>query len=278
MDLPDSLPKTQPAEYLYHYTSIAGISGIVNSRSLWMTEISYLNDTQEFLYALSLFVQAVSKRRGVFKSPNVAIFFQRLFDVFTPSMVRSFCVFSLSQEPDLLSQWRGYCTQGTGYSVGFKSDLLIPLLEEQELLLAPCVYEPSEQRPLIETVLGEIEGNVAVEFVDPTATLNSSLLAPFEQIAPFIKHPKFNEEKEWRIVTKDPVGFKKLTYRVGRSMLIPYLDAKIDPASPDRFPIKRIVVGPSADQGLAMNSLTGLFAKSGFEVQITPSQIPYRSM
>jgi hypothetical protein len=44
-----------------------------------------------------------------------------------------------------------------GYSVGFKSDLLIPFLDKQELLLAPCIYEPREQLSIIGNVLSVIE-------------------------------------------------------------------------------------------------------------------------
>src|SRR5229473_5273124 len=35
-------------EFLYHYTSQDGLLGIIESRSLWATNISYMNDATEF--------------------------------------------------------------------------------------------------------------------------------------------------------------------------------------------------------------------------------------
>ena len=36
-----------PTKILYHYTSLRGLFGIVNSRALWVSEIRYLNDAEE---------------------------------------------------------------------------------------------------------------------------------------------------------------------------------------------------------------------------------------
>jgi adenosylmethionine-8-amino-7-oxononanoate aminotransferase len=39
---------------LYHYTSQAGLLGIINSKVLWASNIFYLNDTTEFAYFVDL--------------------------------------------------------------------------------------------------------------------------------------------------------------------------------------------------------------------------------
>lgn len=277
MNFPESLLTRKPPEYLYHYTSISGLSGIVESRSLWATDISYLNDTQEFRYAISLLVEELSKRDLRCKKPIIIDLYKNVLNLPWSISIPSICVFSLSEQADLLSQWRGYCPSGTGYSVGFKSDLLIPLLGEQGLLLAPCIYERSDQKELIDSLLTKTEELSNSGETDIKKTLESFRVA-FNQIAALIKHPKFVEEIEWRIVTKDVVGINRLETRVGKSLLIPYLNIKIDPPSPHSFPINKIIVGPSPEQELAMNSLPNLFAKNGFGSQITPSEIPYRNM
>jgi hypothetical protein len=41
----------KPPDHLYHYTSIEGLMGILTNRSLWATEIYFLNDTQELRYS-----------------------------------------------------------------------------------------------------------------------------------------------------------------------------------------------------------------------------------
>ena len=138
MNLSESISIKEPPEYLYHYTSISGLYGIVNSRSLWMTDISYLSDKQEFIYSWILLVEAISESESIREDPLLKPYFGRLASL--PSIDANVFVFSLSEEADLLSKWRGYCRDGAGYSVGFKSDLLIPFLDKQELLLAPCIY------------------------------------------------------------------------------------------------------------------------------------------
>lgn len=41
-----------PPEILYHYTSLAGLRGIVERQELWATTVYYLNDELEFYEAL----------------------------------------------------------------------------------------------------------------------------------------------------------------------------------------------------------------------------------
>jgi hypothetical protein len=239
-----------------------------------MTDIRYLNDKQEYKYAWSLLINALLQRKKRCNN-NLTDFVDRLSQM-SDDIMKNICVFSLSEERDQLSQWRGYCHQGIGFSIGFKPDLLKPFLDEQDLLLAPCVYDEWEQEHLIDNIVRVIEGRVIAEF-KAADTLNTSLLDPFSQIAPFIKHPKFIEENEWRIVTKDSVSVRNLEYRAGTSMLIPYFNAKIDPASPPLFPIREIIVGPSLEQKLAMHSVSAMFLKHNFEGVIMGSLIPFRS-
>jgi hypothetical protein len=46
-----------PPEQLYHYTNLNGASGIISSKSIWLTKLEYLNDTTELKHGLSLFVR-----------------------------------------------------------------------------------------------------------------------------------------------------------------------------------------------------------------------------
>jgi hypothetical protein len=43
-----------PPETLYHYTTQDGLLGIIQSRSLWATNVSYMNDSTEFDLFLGL--------------------------------------------------------------------------------------------------------------------------------------------------------------------------------------------------------------------------------
>ena len=41
----------RPVPTLYHYTSMSGLAGILESRTVWATEFGALNDTSELTYA-----------------------------------------------------------------------------------------------------------------------------------------------------------------------------------------------------------------------------------
>ena len=42
---------------LYHYTSLEGLLGIIESKSIWATNVLYLNDASELNYSINLNVQ-----------------------------------------------------------------------------------------------------------------------------------------------------------------------------------------------------------------------------
>jgi hypothetical protein len=94
-------------EILYHYTSADGLCGIVESRAVWASIIHFLNDAEEFQYAISI-EQELLKERGSAEASEVLSTF---LDWITSANV---CAFSLTAEGDLLSQWRAYCPASGG--------------------------------------------------------------------------------------------------------------------------------------------------------------------
>src|SRR3974390_2152835 len=46
---------------LFHYTSLEGLIGIIEKRSIWATSILYLNDASEMIYSIGLFREQVIK-------------------------------------------------------------------------------------------------------------------------------------------------------------------------------------------------------------------------
>ena len=55
MGILDKLKNDKPPEILYHYTTAKGLLGIFNTKSIWATHVSYLNDEQEFVYITTIF-------------------------------------------------------------------------------------------------------------------------------------------------------------------------------------------------------------------------------
>ncbi len=100
-------------------------------------------------------------------------------------------------------------------------------------------------------------------------------------IAAHMKHPKFADEREWRIVSvlpsTDGIGFRE-----SKSLLKPYVAIPLDPGD-NVINDLGVVVGPSPHPLLAMRAAALLLATSQGGVgprkileRVTWSSIPYR--
>src|SRR4051794_32982715 len=113
-------------ERLYHYTSPAGLIGIVSSRTVWATVMHYLNDAKEFQKAIEIAHGILYNTSA--DAADVASVVQACAEL-DEALERvsrvHVCIFSLTEQKDLLSQWRGYCPAAGGYSIGFDTSPLI---------------------------------------------------------------------------------------------------------------------------------------------------------
>ena len=152
---------------LYHYTSFDALCKIIGDWSLvhwnaqdkrmtaWATDIRYLNDATEFKYGLDV-AKAVYKSlneeniaSGIEESYSVKSFLEHALSGELGSQTY---IFSLSENGDLLSQWRAYCPHG-GVSIGFSKRVLEGIAEQQRFKLIQCIYRIEDQKREIEQVL-----------------------------------------------------------------------------------------------------------------------------
>ncbi|MEW6992526.1 DUF2971 domain-containing protein [Colwelliaceae bacterium 6441] len=90
----------------YHYTDAQTALKILTKKELWMTHTSFLNDTQEGKELRIYLNKALL-------NPEIC----KILDYIDSNFESYIC--SFSKNGDLLSQWRGYCPDGEGYSIGF---------------------------------------------------------------------------------------------------------------------------------------------------------------
>lgn len=112
----ETLPKV-----VFHYTSLATLLKIVKSQQIWATSIRYLNDVSERSYALSEIKKRVEQGplliQNLFPDQIEEIDKHRSFDELP-------FVASFSGLSDSLPQWRSYCPNGNGVSIGFSTESL----------------------------------------------------------------------------------------------------------------------------------------------------------
>lgn len=262
----DEVLKAEPIKTVYHYTSQTGLLGIVNSKSLWATNIAYLNDAREFYHAIDTAykgTEAMLKESTKKLTENELKLLQHIkVHLQLAPMVSSIpdvYVFCLSEKEDLLTQWRAYCPRNGGFSIGFDCDYLEKLAKEQGFNLIKCDYAISTQPSLIDNLLSKY----VMQTRKWTATgdnLENEIQNTFGEfvtelffIAPRIKDQSFQEERDWRLSGFVPTFQEGIDFREGTSMITPYYKFKL--AQDDQpVQIQEVIVGPTPHPHLARES------------------------
>lgn len=270
---------------LYHYTSGSGLIGILGSRSIWATDVRFLNDSSEYSFALGLARDEIegnlAKARNKFDLALYTVLAERL----KTDTAAEVCVTSFTENADQLSQWRAYCPPNGGYAIGFAGKSLVQSKESNpDRFLVRCVYDALTQgsliRGLVQDVAAFAEENAhGVETHDRVFRESFKLFGRLiTLIAPVLKHHSFTEEQEWRLVLL-PSSFENdpLEFRQGRSMLVPYHKYPF-PNETGLAPVEELVVGPTPHPPLARDAARALLSSCGLpSVTVRSSLIPYRA-
>jgi hypothetical protein len=297
---------TNAPPHLFHYTSPAGLIGILSNRSLWATDVQHMNDLKELRQAIEtaqIYInnkinalyrgQVNSSFREANKSDRHAAILQ-LMSGHVGSHGAGIFVVSLTEQRDLLSQWRAYCPPGGGYAFGLPTSKLLGLAERQDFYLTPCVYDEQKQYKIMAEMV-EFHFSKIVGFMEADKSLSyddirmSSALASFsEDVARYgaiLKHRSFVEEREWRLISA-PIflGDPRLKFRIGRRSVVPYCEFALfdsscpniaEPSGGDHSVVT--VVGPTSSPGpaqLAVQSL--MYSHLGAGCAHGMSEVPYR--
>src|SRR5690606_18776189 len=94
---------------LYHYTNLDSLVGITSNQELWLSNLYFQNDKIEYEIGLNILKQVLQKRKKDHLENEIDTIFLNSLDsaIELLNTQQSYTV-SFSEEPDLLSQWRGY--------------------------------------------------------------------------------------------------------------------------------------------------------------------------
>lgn len=288
----DQEPQTSLARQpLYQYTSLDGLLAIEQTKTLRLSHVLYQNDSSEYYHGLKLIKEVAEEISASHIAIGIAeqlINNMSSIDVFTASF---------TTEPDLLSQWRGYCPNG-GCSYSLLDDVLSNTLHNS-LTLAKCIYKESEQR-------AHIRGALEMYTNPYGMTLGVSkyvhILRPLvANMAAILKNEKFKEEAEWRVMTTQghnygmpelmgrmlsapayPKAYRSVEFRAGKSSLIPFVTVPLGRTilpqdegkpAPTRL-FREVYISPGPNSGLSANACK-MFV--GPDCEVKTSAIPYKN-
>lgn len=276
---------------LYHYTSLESLMKIVESGYLYATEIRFFSDASEMQHTEKLLRTAIAERVEYGASNHKLL---NQLKEWLPSRLNSghmIYISSFTENGNLLSQWRSYCDPTSGVSIGFNAVGIFNAAKNQTFQIGKCIYEYERQKKIVETILDEITeiANERGENEDsskrhPTQSFHDvfeDIEADLLGISALLKHPSFCEEEEWRAVSPNISNYVKapIEYRVGRSMLIPYLKFQLPVTASKRIELEHVFVGPTPNINNSMTSLSRYLSKKGVSPSkgTTYCQIPYRT-
>jgi hypothetical protein len=245
---------------------------IIEKRELWLTSLSLSNDSLEGRWINRLINEmCVEKDLSLRDIENIERQFLNIASAFDGL---GMC---FSEEPDMLSQWRGYADDACGVCIGFSTDSIEKLSDERFqafkdnsegtlIRLLNVEYDHETQKDAIEHIVGKIVELAKDGAFRPLARSliftdeenekrkrdldqkNKDAFDSFFELFPYLykyKNPAFREEKEWRMFSflyKKEVS-KSIDFFASGAKLKPFHKARFE-CTREQPMIKEVILGP----------------------------------
>lgn len=274
-------PSDAHPDVIYHYTTAAGLHGIVTSGILRRTNYSFLNDSQEVRFGLDLATRILDSVARSSSGPAADIFAGAKEILAGATTLADYYLACFCEDGDLLSQWRGYGNAEARYCIGFDVEELIA----QGVSPHSVIYDPEEQEERVRTDIGHAQDAITKALprgeqseADRTAakTIRTVLTRRLMSQLHRFKHSGFSEEQEWRIV-----GFQLshigVDFQPAGGILRPFTNVVVGKGEPPRLPIVEVVVGPSRRPERSLKAAKLLLASRGYKtVKVRDSKLPFQ--
>jgi hypothetical protein len=205
---------------LFHYCSNASLLSVLTSKEVWASEFSLSNDLLEGRWIREIFSEYCREKK--INDAERLLLLNHLDGMLGFFRGAGFC---MSEEGDLLSQWRAYADNGAGAAIGFNKDYfeILSTARQQRnesfgVGLHKVEYDPRRQQELISEPVEKILGLVtqgALRFPTLASLVSEEekgrrekqlkeLLFHIFLFFPYLfklKNPAFAEEREWRLIS-----------------------------------------------------------------------------
>jgi hypothetical protein len=286
-------PIQQPA-CLYHYTTPAGLHGILTSKVIRASHLAYMNDYSEYLHAGKLLLKEVVaelEKKPAESARAMLEYLKENIESTSHDNMPPIYVACFSACKNDLGQWRAYGRGTGGFCLGFPSGLLAQAAAQQGLLIHKVNYDEQEQAELCRRILAwackrvdELGSAIGQEDerLRHARDWGKTFVSALVPLAPLFKHRSFKEEQEWRI-TK--LAFDPRLWKVdcaGDSLRM-YIELKLDAhiQKPNgifiRLPVSELWIGPGPYGNISQMAAKHLLEQNAFyDVALEQAWIPYR--
>ncbi len=284
-----NIEKCDPDTVLYHYTSPAGLLGILNSSSFWMSDSDFLNDSSESNYFYDLYNIATpyageTRKEETFRLSAGMFSYYHTSTYWTPRQTSNRIketryILSMTFDRDNVNLWSYYTKNayGIGYSLGFKEDMFNSLIrqdEEETLLSGKVIYDSERQMQLLSELYEDYwELYNTLKHTYQREYLYAKMEDNIVRYSVFMKNPVFSHENEYRVAVVR-LGTNSTQQRLFREMngaFIPYITQSINLRD-----VVEIGISPTHRTDFVAKSLRELLEAKGIDAPIYNSEVPLR--
>lgn len=255
----------------YHYTTRAGIEGILRTGGLRATYRKIMNDKGEFEYGRNIIFKALDAVKKRNELPTVAqsiieytqLNLKNMLDD-TTEVSSSFCA-CLTVSPDHAEQWKIYAENGSGFAIGLNVPLFLKNQKASRtagmnyIYCIPVLYNERVQIDLVHKLieagildLQRFAYNIS-ENPDYLTSLRDEITKEIVTcllvMIDFIKSEKFASEKEIRLILDKNDGTlapSKVEHYMRGDKQIPFVFLNLCNPDTKRLPLSEIKIGPNA--------------------------------
>ena len=297
---------------VYHYTDLNAFINIFSNREFWISNINYMNDSEEFSNGLQICIKVleeyISKDTFELKKQFASILgIIRLRKIPELMGIDTNNLFSISfcHHGDLLTQWNCYGINGV--AIGFRNNntdidtgiALVPKNLYQEELkkytspdqmipknerlfyLKNVIYDDTEKEKVFRALFDHIakEEEKIKGVID---IFQSNIINSIYYFCAYMKNQCFSHEQEARIIFPRNQNVE-VSYRTRGNAILPYIKYKILNLNcrPHKlFPVSDIVLCPNPNIDYTMKSVKYFLQTQGYEYlvdKVRASEIPFRS-
>lgn len=284
--------KTQYNGHIHHYTSPEGLKGILTDKEIWFSNTKFLNDSSENNYIYSLFPRYCDTYSESLLDYK---FFEIINTIAEHYLNRDFCcidgnrlwaenifVASFSKDNDNLILWNYYTKNAgnIGYNITFYNQPFDINPSCFKYIYGEVIYKKKEQQELLKNIILTYNSTYInnKSLIENDKKVRDNFILHFINIIElyniFFKHPKYENEKEYRWALYNICNYSALgpNYRLFNGIFIPYIKIPFD-----KEMLVQVGVGPAGNKELLQKSVDLFVDSVGFShIHSWTSHIPLR--
>jgi hypothetical protein len=298
----DSEDPAIPGGLLWHYTDFNAFEKIISTDVMRASSLFYLNDAKEYAHGMEMLEHAgdmegfpdVGLPNGASIGPAMV---NHARGYLRHNLQQDIYVTCFSEEPDDLSQWRGYASTPPSFALGFDRERLKERALTQGLEMHQVEYDSKGLLNFFyDKMLHAVNSAVSkADKSDPHRTGTIMLTAREGEWSGFAlmemskiiarnKSESFKAEREVRLVQRlygpNPPNHKPYEqhFRKSGSQIVPYIEWKLRGADSNESSLTALIVGPGPHKAeVAKVAKRMLDAKSHSSVDVFESRVPFRN-